>query len=149
MQFRCLGPLGVSEAGRDQPLGGPKQRLVRAHLLVRANQTVPIDMLAALVWDDDPPPAARSSLQSYVSHLRRSPGAHRIESSGRAQDRAGRQGDALAAYDRARARLADQLGINPSDELRSLHQRVLSELTRDLTDAECQQYLHLDACPSP
>lgn len=45
MQLRCLGPMGLFEADREQPLGGPKQRLVLAHLLIRANQTVPVDRL--------------------------------------------------------------------------------------------------------
>ena len=67
MQFRCLGPMGVSEAAQDRPLGGPKQRLVLAQLLIRANQTVPVDRLIAAVWDDNPPRAARSTLQGYMS----------------------------------------------------------------------------------
>jgi DNA-binding SARP family transcriptional activator/WD40 repeat protein len=41
--------------------------------------------------------------------------------------RQGRQGDALAAYDRARATLADDLGIDPGPELRDLHARVLAQ----------------------
>ncbi|HEU4335725.1 MAG TPA: BTAD domain-containing putative transcriptional regulator [Nocardioides sp.] len=41
--------------------------------------------------------------------------------------RQGRQGDALAAYDRARTVLADDLGIDPGPELRALHARVLAQ----------------------
>lgn len=39
--------------------------------------------------------------------------------------RSGRQGDALAAYDRARGVLADELGVDPGPDLRELHGRVL------------------------
>src|SRR6185436_10375433 len=40
---------------------------------------------------------------------------------------AGRQGDALAAFARLRGRLADELGLDPSAELRTLEQQVLRQ----------------------
>ncbi len=40
--------------------------------------------------------------------------------------RAGRKADALAAYDDARAQLADQLGLDPGTELCRLHQHILT-----------------------
>jgi predicted ATPase/DNA-binding SARP family transcriptional activator len=43
----------------------------------------------------------------------------------RALARAGRQADALGAYERLRSRLAGELGIDPSEELRAIHLRVL------------------------
>lgn len=41
--------------------------------------------------------------------------------------RADRQGDALAAYDRARHVLDEQLGVEPGEELRAMHARVLHQ----------------------
>jgi DNA-binding SARP family transcriptional activator/ABC-type glycerol-3-phosphate transport system substrate-binding protein len=78
MHFRVLGPIEVSGEDGPLPLGGPKQRAVLAHLIVRANQVVSADALIDLVWNEDPPPAARSTLQGYVSHLRKAFGPDRL-----------------------------------------------------------------------
>ena len=45
VQFRVLGPLEVDAGDGPIPLGGPKQRAVLAHLLIRANELVPADVL--------------------------------------------------------------------------------------------------------
>ncbi|NUW33910.1 tetratricopeptide repeat protein [Nonomuraea sp. SMC257] len=42
-----------------------------------------------------------------------------------ALDRSGRPDEALAAYDRARRALAEELGLDPGPELRRVHQRIL------------------------
>jgi WD40 repeat protein/DNA-binding SARP family transcriptional activator len=60
-------------------LGGPKQRTVLVHLLLRANRAVTQEQLIDEVWGDDPPPTARGSLQSYVSRLRSALGSERLE----------------------------------------------------------------------
>ena len=80
MQFRVLGPLEVDAGGGPIPLGGPKQRAVLAHLLVRANQLVPADTLVDEVWGEEPPEQARNMIQTYVSHLRKALGRERIQS---------------------------------------------------------------------
>ena len=41
--------------------------------------------------------------------------------------RCGRQADALEAYRRARAALAEQIGIEPGPELRRLHEAILDQ----------------------
>ncbi|HEX5902960.1 MAG TPA: BTAD domain-containing putative transcriptional regulator, partial [Actinomycetota bacterium] len=80
MRFKVLGPLEVTRDDGPITLGGPKQRAVLAHLLVRANDLVPADVLIDQVWGEDPPEAARGTLHSYISHLRKALGADRIES---------------------------------------------------------------------
>ena len=79
MRFQVLGPLEVTGERASIPLGGPKQRAVLAHLIVRANQVVPTDALIDHVWGEEPPESARNVLQTYVSHLRRALGTERIE----------------------------------------------------------------------
>ncbi len=74
MEFRILGPLEVSTADGPLVLGGRKQRLVLAHLIVRANDVVQTDVLIDEVWGDEPPDSVRSTLQGYVSHLKRALG---------------------------------------------------------------------------
>lgn len=82
VEFRILGSLEVSEDGGGPiPLGGPKQRAVLAHLLLRANHLVPTEVLIDEVWGEDPPEAVRNSLQSYASHLRKALGSGRLEGS--------------------------------------------------------------------
>jgi YVTN family beta-propeller protein len=41
--------------------------------------------------------------------------------------RSGRQGDALTVYREVSRRLAEELGVRPGDELRSLHERILKQ----------------------
>jgi len=83
VEFRILGRLEVVDGTRAIPVGGPRQRTVLAHLLLRANRPVSQEQLIDDVWGEDPPPAARSSLQSYVSHLRGALGPERLEGGSR------------------------------------------------------------------
>jgi WD40 repeat protein/DNA-binding SARP family transcriptional activator len=80
--FRILGPLEVDVGGDTIPLGGPKQRAVLAHLVLRANQLVPAETLIDQIWPEEPPEKARNVVQTYVSHLRKALGHDRIESHG-------------------------------------------------------------------
>jgi serine/threonine protein kinase/ABC-type glycerol-3-phosphate transport system substrate-binding protein len=79
MRFKVLGPVQVTGPEGAIPLGGPKQRAVLAHLLVRANELVPADALIDQVWSGEPPEAARGTIHSYISHLRKALGPDRIE----------------------------------------------------------------------
>ncbi len=79
MRYQLLGPLAASVDDGPIVIGGPKQRLVLAHLLLRANRTVPMDHLIDAVWGEEPPDTARATLQTYVSRLRGVLGSERIE----------------------------------------------------------------------
>jgi DNA-binding SARP family transcriptional activator len=69
--FGVLGPLLMTAHGIRVPLGPPKQRAVLAMLVINRNRPASVESLVNAVWDEDPVPAARTSIQSHVSNLRR------------------------------------------------------------------------------
>jgi DNA-binding SARP family transcriptional activator len=71
LEFAVLGPLQVRAAGALVPLGAPKQRAVLGMLVMNRNRAVSVDALIDAVWGESPVPAARTSIHSYVSNLRR------------------------------------------------------------------------------
>ncbi len=71
LTFGVLGPLQVLRDGHALLVNGPKQRALLATLLLRANTVVPVSVLVSRLWDEDPPPAGRKSVQMYVLRLRR------------------------------------------------------------------------------
>jgi class 3 adenylate cyclase/tetratricopeptide (TPR) repeat protein len=72
VEFRVLGPLEVhGEVNGVTPLHDPSERAVLLLLLLRANEVVPVDELAAMLWDGRPPASAAVDVDTYVSHLRR------------------------------------------------------------------------------
>jgi DNA-binding SARP family transcriptional activator len=58
MWFGILGPLLVRDADVVVEVPTPRQRALLAALLLRAGSPVPADVLAEIVWDGMPPPAA-------------------------------------------------------------------------------------------
>lgn len=70
-EFRVLGPLEVWRGGPSIVLGAPKQRVLLAALILRANRVVAADTLVELLWDDHPPATARNTLHTLVRRLRR------------------------------------------------------------------------------
>ena len=82
MEFRILGPLEVSAGDGALNMGGPKQRAVLAHLILRANRPVPVGVLIDGLWGEEPPETAKNTLQTYVYRLRRLLGEDRIGSRG-------------------------------------------------------------------
>jgi SARP family transcriptional regulator, regulator of embCAB operon len=69
--FGVLGPLQLNAGGTAVPLGAPKQRAVLAMLVINRNRPVSVESLINAVWNQSPVPAARTSIHSYVSNLRR------------------------------------------------------------------------------
>jgi DNA-binding SARP family transcriptional activator/predicted ATPase len=71
LEFRMLGPLEVRRGSTVVDLGSQKQRAVVAALLVEANRVVSLDRLIEELWGGEPPARATSTLQAYISNLRR------------------------------------------------------------------------------
>jgi DNA-binding SARP family transcriptional activator len=78
-QFRILGPLEV--AGEDGPLhlGGAKQRALLALLTLNAGRVVATDTLVDQLWGEQPPRTAVTSLQNFVSQLRKLLGSETVK----------------------------------------------------------------------
>lgn len=66
-----LGPVEVQREGRELDLGAPRQRAVVAALALYGGRPVSVDTVVDLVWGEHPPPGVATTLQGYVSHLRR------------------------------------------------------------------------------
>jgi DNA-binding SARP family transcriptional activator/tetratricopeptide (TPR) repeat protein len=72
MQFGVLGPLRVTgSSGEPVMVSAARLRVLLAVLLWRANQPVPVDELAELVWGGAPPAGAAGALRALVMRLRR------------------------------------------------------------------------------
>jgi DNA-binding SARP family transcriptional activator len=74
MWVGVLGPLEVRASGRPVQVAGPIPRRLLALLAARPGRFVPVGALIDGVWGDDPPAAARATLQSHMARLRRSLG---------------------------------------------------------------------------
>lgn len=71
MRYRLLGPLQVVDGEVPVDVGPRKQRAVLAALLLAQGRVVSADRLIDAVWGDDVPASATTSLQVYISNLRR------------------------------------------------------------------------------
>ena len=69
-----LGPLKVRRHGSDVALGGPKQRVLLAMLLLHANAPVSAERLAQGLWGEEASAVAVKSVQVYIARLRASLG---------------------------------------------------------------------------
>jgi DNA-binding SARP family transcriptional activator len=67
VRFTLLGPMASLP---------PKERIVLAVLLLHAGKAVPVSTLARAIWDDDPTPSARNTIQGHIKRLRQHLGAN-------------------------------------------------------------------------
>lgn len=71
LEFRILGPLEVVDGEEVLHLGGQKQRALLAILLLEPNRVVSTDRIVDSLWGERPPRTAATSLQNFVSQLRK------------------------------------------------------------------------------
>jgi len=75
LSFGLLGSLEVEDDGRVVEIGGQKQRAVLAILALNPGRVVSTDRLVDLLWGERPPRTAATSLQNFISQLRKVVGA--------------------------------------------------------------------------
>ncbi|MFJ8622058.1 BTAD domain-containing putative transcriptional regulator [Kitasatospora sp. NPDC093550] len=71
VSIRVLGSFAAERNGGPLPLGGRRQRAVLARLAVARGAVVSVDRMIEEIWQGAPPARAVTSLQAYVSNLRR------------------------------------------------------------------------------
>ncbi|GAA0383905.1 ATPase AAA [Acrocarpospora corrugata] len=73
MDFRLFGPFTViGDDGAPVDLGPRQQRAVLAMLATEPGRIMSLDRIIDELWTGEPPSGATGTLQSYISHLRRS-----------------------------------------------------------------------------
>ena len=78
MRVSLLGPLQVDGSPGSSVLGAAKERSLLAALALSPGAVVSTDALIAALWGEDPPAAARKTLQTYVWNLRQALGTEVI-----------------------------------------------------------------------
>ncbi|MBY5163205.1 BTAD domain-containing putative transcriptional regulator [Salsipaludibacter albus] len=66
-----LGPIRVRDGDDEVHVGGPRQRVLLATLLLHHPGAAPVAELVTAVFGRDPPRRARATLRTYVTRLRR------------------------------------------------------------------------------
>jgi DNA-binding SARP family transcriptional activator len=76
MWIGLLGPLDiVTSTGQSTYLSAAKQRAALAALAMDARDVVPVDALAAAIWNHELPPSWRTTMRNYIRRLRSALGA--------------------------------------------------------------------------
>jgi DNA-binding SARP family transcriptional activator len=86
VDFRILGPLEVLADARPLALGGIKQRVLLADLLLHAGRVVSTDRLVEDLWAGTPPRIPESTLWVYVARLRKALDSGRAKAKGSGGD---------------------------------------------------------------
>lgn len=71
MEFRFLGTLEVTAGGQRLALGGPRQQIALAMLLLDANHPVTMARLTEAIYEENIPSTSRAQVQICISALRR------------------------------------------------------------------------------
>src|ERR1700677_4350634 len=71
MDFQLLGPLAVMAEGHEHGVGGPRERVILAALLLERGRLLSTDRLVDALWGDAPPESARGQVHICISVLRR------------------------------------------------------------------------------
>lgn len=71
MRFSLLGPLQVANNETPLSVGGNKQQVLLAALVMARTKVVSSDRLVDLIWEDHPPSKPYVAIRSYISHLRK------------------------------------------------------------------------------
>ena len=74
IEFRVLGPIEAVRDGHPAPLGGPRQHVLLALLLIERGRPLSVDRLVEALWPTEPPDGAPATVRAYVSKLRASIG---------------------------------------------------------------------------
>jgi DNA-binding SARP family transcriptional activator len=76
VEFQILGPLEIVAGTERLELGGARQQIVVATLLLSPNKVVTMDRLLEAIYGEDLPPTSRAQAQISISSLRRLFGMH-------------------------------------------------------------------------
>src|SRR2546423_14039298 len=71
IDFRILGALEVFHGGRAVAVGGSRQRMLLAVLLLHPNESLGTDRLIDELWGERPPTTAAKTVQVHISRLRK------------------------------------------------------------------------------
>lgn len=70
MEVEILGPVRIRLAGREDTVGGSKQRTMLAALLLAEGRSVSDAQMVGHLWGEEPPTTAAAQIHTYASRIR-------------------------------------------------------------------------------